>query len=159
MKIVSNSFHFICLLKNIYKDNAGLTSSMLGFTINFPQILPIRIIPMGPFQGISESIRAADVALAAITSGSCLPSEERTFADTCKNQTKILLISKLMKSQNKLYTGKYQHTWTSWKNPAGKSGRMGLSISRPHNNSRSLGAPSLRINVFGITPWANCFSW
>lgn len=58
--------------------------------MNFPQILPIRIIPIGPFQGISESIRAADVALAAITSGSCLPSDERTFADTYKNKAKIL---------------------------------------------------------------------
>jgi hypothetical protein len=31
---------------------------------------------------MSDSIRAADVALAAITSGSRLPSEERTLAIT-----------------------------------------------------------------------------
>lgn len=37
---------------------------------------------MGPPQGISDNIRAADVALAAITSGSCVPSEESTLAIT-----------------------------------------------------------------------------
>lgn len=37
---------------------------------------------MGPAQGMSDNIRAADVALAAITSGSCFPSEERTLAVT-----------------------------------------------------------------------------
>lgn len=55
---------------------------MLGLIINWPQILPIRIIPTGPPQGISDIIRAADAALAAITSGSCFPSEERTLAIT-----------------------------------------------------------------------------
>ena len=42
----------------------------------------MRITPMGPPQGISDNIRAADVALAAITSGSCVPSEESTLAIT-----------------------------------------------------------------------------
>lgn len=55
---------------------------MVGLIINFPEILPIRITPMGPPQGISDNIRAADVALAAITSGSCFPSEESTLAST-----------------------------------------------------------------------------
>jgi len=55
---------------------------MVGFTINFPHILPIRTTPMGPPQGISDNIKAADVALAANTSGSCFPSEERTLAVT-----------------------------------------------------------------------------
>ena len=59
-----------------------ITSSIVGFIINCPHILPIRIIPMGPPQGISDNIRAADVALAASTSGSCFPSDERTLAVT-----------------------------------------------------------------------------
>lgn len=58
------------------------TSSILGLTINCPPILPIRTTPMGPPQGISDNIRAADVALAASISGSCFPSEERTLAIT-----------------------------------------------------------------------------
>jgi hypothetical protein len=55
---------------------------MVGLIINFPEILPMRITPTGPPQGISDNIRAADVALTAITSGSCFPSEESTLAIT-----------------------------------------------------------------------------
>ena len=68
--------------KSFRKQTLKITSSMVGLTINFPHILPMRITPMGPPQGISDSIRATDVALAAITSGSCCPSEERTLAVT-----------------------------------------------------------------------------
>ena len=42
----------------------------------------MRITPMGPPQGISDNISAADVAFAAITSGSCVPSEESTLEIT-----------------------------------------------------------------------------
>lgn len=55
--------------------------------MNCPQTLPIRITPIGPFQGISDNIRAADAALAAITSGSWFPSEERTLANTLEVET------------------------------------------------------------------------
>jgi hypothetical protein len=67
-----------------------ITSSIVGFTTNCPQILPIRIIPMGPPQGISDNISAADVALAAYTIGSCVPSEERTLAVTLKINSKSI---------------------------------------------------------------------
>jgi len=67
-----------------------ITSSIVGFTTNCPQILPIRIIPMGPPQGISDNISAADVALAAYTIGSCVPSEERTLAVTLKINNKSI---------------------------------------------------------------------
>ena len=55
------------------------TSFTVGFKTKVPLILPTRITPIGPFQGISDSISAAEEAFAAITSGSCFPSDERTF--------------------------------------------------------------------------------
>jgi hypothetical protein len=72
---------------------------MVGFIINCPEILPIRITPMGPPQGISDNIRAADVALAAITSGSCFPSEESTFAITYETGDISGYIIRVKKSQ------------------------------------------------------------
>lgn len=60
-------------------NQSKFTSSTVGFKTNFPSILPTRITPIGPFQGISDSISAAEEAFAAMTSGSCFPSDERTF--------------------------------------------------------------------------------
>jgi len=74
---------------------------MVGFIINCPEILPIRITPMGPPQGISDNIRAADVALAAITSGSCFPSEESTFAITYETGDVSGYILRVKKSQTR----------------------------------------------------------
>jgi hypothetical protein len=66
-----------------------LTSSTVGFNTKFPSILPTRITPIGPFQGTSDSISAAEDAFAAITSGSCFPSEERTFTVIYKSGTQL----------------------------------------------------------------------
>lgn len=74
---------------------------MVGLITNCPEILPIRITPMGPPQGISDSIRAADDALAAITSGSCFPSEESTLAITYELVNTNGYKSKAKKVKNK----------------------------------------------------------
>lgn len=75
------------VVSNSEEDEKKITtSSMVGFTTRCPSILPTRIIPMGPPHGISDNISAAEVALAAITSGSCFPSEESTLAITYKQR-------------------------------------------------------------------------
>lgn len=94
---------------------SSITSSMVGLTMNCPQILPIRIIPIGPPQGISDNIRAADVALAAITSGSCFPSDERTLAITLNQAISIK-----------------KHLRTNGKFPENQDDKSNRTIPEPH---------------------------
>ncbi len=76
---------------------------------------PMRVAPIGPFQGIREIAIAAETAFKATISGSFSPSTERTVTIT----------------------------WTWFLKAFGKSGLMDRSIRRPASVASSDGRPSL----------------
>ena len=90
----------------------------------------MRTDAVGPSQGISEIASATDEPIMATISGEQSGSTLITVATTC----------------------------TSLKNPLGKRGLKGLSISLELRTALSLGLPSLLINPPGIFPAAYIFS-
>ncbi len=98
----------------------------VGLQTHWPWTLPTRTPAMGPWKGMSEICRAAEAPQMARTSGSFSWSADRTVA----------------------------MIWTSLKNPLGKRGRRGRSISRAVRISFSLGRPSRLKKPPGIFPAA-----
>ena len=92
--------------------------------MNWPLTRPTRTAPMGPLNGMSEIVRAAEAPLMPATSGSFSVSAESTKA----------------------------MTWVSHLKPSGNSGRMGRSICRLVRISRSLGRPSRLMKPPGMRP-------
>src|SRR5438552_1178499 len=88
--------------------------SLVGLTTNWPSTWPTRTAPTGPSNGMPERQSAAEAPFTASTSGSFSWSPEMTRQMTC----------------------------TSFAKPAGKSGRIGRSISRDVRVSFLTGAPS-----------------
>ena len=88
--------------------------SVVGLTTNWPSIWPTRTAPTGPSNGMPDRQSAAEAPFIASTSGSFSWSPEMTRQMTC----------------------------TSFAKPAGKSGRIGRSISRDVRVSFLTGAPS-----------------
>ena len=78
---------------------------------NSPFACPTRTAPMGPWNGMSDTLSATEAPLMPATSGSFVVSAESTMAMTCVSQRK----------------------------PSGNSGRIGRSIWRLVRISRSLG--------------------
>ena len=101
-----------------------------GFKIYCPSLYPTRAAPIGPAKGTPEIAKAAEVPISATISGSV------SFS------TDITVIT----------------TWTSFRNPLGNNGRIGLSIKRLVSVSFSVGLPSRRKNPPGIFPAAYVLS-
>ena len=83
-----------------------------------------RTVAMGPFQGMLETISAADAPMPASTSDGFSPSVDSTVMITC----------------------------VSHLNDLGNKGRMGLSVSREVSISRSAGRASRLKKPPGIFP-------
>ncbi len=86
----------------------------------------IRTAPIGPSNGMPEIISDADAALMLSTSCGFSMSAPITVSTTC----------------------------TSLRNPSGKAGRNGRSVSRQVRTASSVGRPSRRKNEPGILPAA-----
>ena len=104
--------------------------SALGFTTNSPSTKPIQTDPVGPLKGMSDIDNATDEPIIATISGVQSWSTERTVATT----------------------------WTSFLNPCGNKGLIGLSINLDVNIAFSEGFPSLFKNPPGILPTEYNFS-
>ena len=100
--------------------------SKVGLIMNSPSTRPMRTAPIGPFQGVSEMVTAADAALIAMISSGLMPSADIENMMTC----------------------------TSLRIPLGKSGRSGRSVRRAVRMASPLGRPSRRKNEPGILPVA-----
>ena len=96
----------------------------VGFTTNSPLIRPTRTVAIGPLNGISEIISAADAPTPANVSAIFSPSLDKTVMITC----------------------------VSFLNDFGKSGRIGRSVNRLVNISCSEGRASRLKNPPGILP-------
>ena len=94
--------------------------------IYFPSTYATSTLPVGPINGMSEMVRAKELANIASGSGAESGLTESGVATTD----------------------------TSLKNPFGKSGRKGRSINRLVKIAWSLGLPSLLLNPPGIFPTA-----
>ena len=102
-------------------------SSKVGCGIHAPSVVKAtRTAPMGPSKGMPESISAADAPLMASTSCGFTWSAPMMVPTTC----------------------------TSLRNPSGKDGRSGRSISRQVRMAWSELLPSRRKNEPGILPAA-----
>ena len=91
---------------------------------NCPSTRPTRTLAIVFWNGISEIARAADAPVIASTSESFSESAESTSAMTC----------------------------VSWRQPFGKSGRIGRSVMRLVSTSFSDGLPSRLKKPPGIRP-------
>jgi hypothetical protein len=99
----------------------------VGWGIQAPSVdHASRTAPIGPSNGIPDTVRAADAALMASTSWGCSWSAPRIVPTTC----------------------------TSLRNPSGNDGRRGRSISRQVRMAWSVALPSRRKNEPGILPAA-----
>ena len=98
--------------------------SAVGLTTNAPSTNPIKTDPVGPLKGISDIDKAIDDPIIATISGVQSWSTDKTVATTC----------------------------TSFLNPFGNNGLIGLSISLDVNIAFSEGLPSLFKNPPGIFP-------
>ena len=98
--------------------------SRVGLIINSSLILPTRTVAIGPLNGKSEIIKAADAPTPANVSAMFWPSLDITVIITCVSFLKDL----------------------------GKSGLIGLSVKRLVKISCSVGRASLLKNPPGIFP-------
>ena len=98
--------------------------SAVGLMTYSPSTIPTETALMGPFHGISEIERAIEVPIMAVISGEQSGSTLMTVA-TMETSLRISL---------------------------GKSGRMGLSITREARIAFSLGLPSRFMKEPGILP-------
>ena len=89
-----------------------------------PSIKPTLAAPIGPSKGTPATHKAADAPIIAAISGFWSLPEDMTV----------------------------QNIWTSFLNPSGNKGLIGLSISLEVNVSLSVGLASLLKNPPGITP-------
>ena len=101
-------------------------SSLVGFATNSPLMRPTLRAPTGPFQGMSETMRAAEAPRIDRTSASCFPSAEKSVETIC----------------------------TSLLNPSGKRGLSGRSVILAVRISFSVGRPSRLKYPPGIFPAA-----
>ncbi len=110
---------FLLVPDTTKSSSRNCPSGLRGFTtISFPPLsptIPTLIVLIGPFHGIFEIDKAAEVAILASISGSFSPSTEST-----------LII-----------------TWISFFSSFGKSGLIDLSIRRAVKIASSVGLPSL----------------
>jgi len=104
--------------------------SAVGFITNAPSTRPTFTEPVGPLNGISDIDKATDEPIIATTSGVQSWSTDNTVATTC----------------------------TSFLNPFGNNGLIGLSISLDVSVAFSDALPSLFKNPPGILPTEYNFS-
>ena len=102
------------------------SSGIVGLITNSPAMRPTRMAAIGPWNGISLIVRAAEAAMVPRMSGSFSWSVERTVMTH----------------------------WTSSLYPSGKSGRIGRSVSRQARIAASDGRDSRLMNPPGILPAA-----
>ncbi len=105
-------------------------SSIPGLMTNLPSTLPTLTPPIGPWKGVGETDSAIDAPFMATSDGSTPGSTDSTVATIC----------------------------TSFLNPSGKRGLMGLSIILPARIAASLGRPSRLMKPPGILPAAYILS-
>ena len=100
--------------------------SKVGLTTSAPFTYPMRTAPIGPSNGMSEMVIAAEAAFIARISGGLTRSVEMTIG----------------------------MTWISRRKSLENRGRMGRSMSRDTRTSLSLGRPSRLMKPPGILPAA-----
>ena len=66
-------------VKIIVKMCCKITSSVVEFIMKFPFILPMRMTPKGPSDGIFDTIRLAEVARVATKSASCFKFDFKSY--------------------------------------------------------------------------------
>ncbi len=110
----------------IRSSSDSLSWLNVGLTTNSPSIRPTRTEAIGPLNGISLIVRAADAAIVPTTSGRFSWSVERTVITS----------------------------WTSSLYPSGKSGRIGRSVWRAARMAFSEGRASRLMKPPGILPAA-----
>ena len=121
---------FLAVETTVTSISETLACSSSGLTTSLPSTRPIFTAPTGPFQGMSEMARAAEVPMRAAISGEQSRSTLMTVA---------IMATSLRKSP-------------------GNRGRMGRSMTRLVRMPFSPGRPSRRMKEPGMRPTAYIFS-
>ncbi|CAG0903163.1 unnamed protein product [Darwinula stevensoni] len=120
---------FMAIHKTWHFHQALLFLGYMGLSTLSLGLIPTRTAPIGPDQGISDMLRAAEAALMAKTSGSCTPSTDRRLQMIC----------------------------VSPENARGNMGLKDRSIMRLVRTSLSVGPRSRRRKFMGMRPAAAAF--